>query len=259
MDVIAFLNTHPVFTRDEFALALGYDPAQDGRAVKKSLDYYASTGRIAPIRRGLYASAMPGIAVGHFEVAGKAAADAVIAYHSALELLGHAYTLTSEVHFVTAQRSRPFEFRGTRFHAHRPPASLVAAGQADFGVEEVGGVRTTGFERTFVDVLDRPDLGGGWEEICRAADSIPFVDPDRVIDYCGLLGNATVAAKAGWFLEKHRERWAVREAQLEALERLRPVGAHYFDRSKDHHGRLATRWNLIVPEWIATSAWEEPT
>ncbi|MDO8723214.1 MAG: hypothetical protein Q7J31_13475 [Syntrophales bacterium] len=55
-------------------------------------------------------------------------------------------------------------------------------------------VRVTGLERTFVDVLYRPDLSGSWEEIWRSLETVEFFDLDKVAAYVVLLGNATTAA-----------------------------------------------------------------
>ena len=65
-------------------------------------------------------------------------------------------------------------------------------------------MRVTGLERTLVDVLDRPDLTGSWEEIWRSLESLEFFDIEQVIEYVLLLENATTAAKVGFFLERHR-------------------------------------------------------
>jgi len=57
----------------------------------------------------------------------------------------------------------------------------------NFGVtriERVGiDVRVTGYERTLVDVLDRPEFAGGWEEIWRSLEAVEFFDLDRVVEY----------------------------------------------------------------------------
>jgi hypothetical protein len=38
-----------------------------------------------------------------------------------------------------------------------------------------------------VDVLDRPRLSGGWEEVWRSLETIPFLDLDQVVQYALLL------------------------------------------------------------------------
>ena len=45
-----------------------------------------------------------------------------------------------------------------------------------------------------MDVLDRPDLAGGWEEVWRSLESVEFFDIDQVVRYSLLLENATTCA-----------------------------------------------------------------
>lgn len=59
-------------------------------------------------------------------------------------------------------------------------------------------VKLTGLERTIVDVSDRSDLGGGWEEVWRSLDNVTSIDTALMVEYALLLKNATVFAKA-WF------------------------------------------------------------
>jgi len=92
-------------------------------------------------------------------------------------------------------------FRSKQFRAIAFPKVLKEKKKQSFGVvvaDRLGlDVRVTGLERTLVDVLDRPDLEGGWEEIWRSLESVEFFDLDQVIKYALLLGNATTIAKVG--------------------------------------------------------------
>ncbi len=108
-----------------------------------------------------------------------------------------------------------------------------------------------------MDTLERPDLGGGWEEVWRSLESVEFFAIDRVVEYALLLDNATTVAKVGYFLDQHRERLMVEDRHLEALKSRRPARPHYLDRKGPSKGRLAGDWNLIVPSYIAEHAWEE--
>ncbi len=118
-------------------------------------------------------------------------------------------------------------------------------------------VRVTSLERTLVDLLNRPDLSGGWEEIWRSLESVEFFDLDKVVEYALLLGNATTAAKIGFFLEQHREPLMVEEKHLESLHGLRPRQPHYLDRDKRKSGRLVSGWNLVVPREVFERTWAE--
>ena len=84
-----------------------------------------------------------------------------------------------------------------------------------------------------------------------------FFDLDQVVEYTGMLGNATTAAGVGFFLEQHREVLMVTEDHLRALRRLRPRGPHYLARGAPGRNRLVADWNLMVPEEILNRAWED--
>jgi hypothetical protein len=58
-------------------------------------------------------------------------------------------------------------------------------------------------------------------------------------------GQATLAAKAGVFLERHQQPLGVPEAIVERLHRMRPKQPHYLARKQG--GRMAPGWNLVVP------------
>ena len=136
-------------------------------------------------------------------VASRLAPDAVLAYHTALSFHGRAHSVAERFVFLTATRSRPLAFRTWQFRPVSFTKALCRAHEEFFAVQETERsglpVRVTTLERTLVDVLDRPDLGGGWEEIWRSLGTVEFFNLDRVIEYATLMDNATTAAKVGFF------------------------------------------------------------
>lgn len=196
-------------------------------------------------------------------LASRLAVDAVLGYHTALGFHGKAHSVFQEFHFLTGTTPRPFRFRGQRFRAVAFPQMLMRADKQLFGVEthDRAGldVAVTGFERTLVDVFNRPDLGGGIEEVWRSLATVEFFDLETVTEYALLLGNATTVAKVGFFLEANRERLVVSDAQLARLRRRRPRQPHYFGKRGGGKGRLVAGWNLIVPESVMNQVWEEPS
>lgn len=258
-----FLKAHKIFRIEQFEAATGLS----GSGRKASLDYHRKRGHILPIRRGLYWVVPPGVepdhcAVDPFLVAAHLSADAVLAYHSALELQGRAYSAFNEVQFVSHRRMQPFEFRGTRYRPLIVPPALLRADRVDFGVESIDragiAVQVTGLERTLVDALDRPDLCGGWEEVWRSLEMIEYLNLPAVCDYALALGNATTVAKTGWYLEVNRESLMVDERTLEKLRQRIPASPHYLARGSDEPSRYLSRWNLVVPCSLVERHWEEP-
>lgn len=259
----SFFESHPVFTYNEFVAVLD---SRSKRTRDAILNYYGKTGRLLHVRRGLYVTVPPNIApqrcpVDPYLIAAKLTRDSVLAYHTALELHGRAYSARENFTYLTGYRSRPLSFRGYRFQAVSFPKALKMKHQENFGVTkfERSGVdiRVTGLERTLVDVLDRPDLAGGWEEIWRSLESVEFFDLDRVVEYTLLLDNSTTAAKVGFYLEQHRETLMVKDTHLEQLRQTRPRKPHYMARNGRKRGRLIKDWNLVVPVQILERSWQE--
>ena len=182
-------------------------------------------------------------------LAAKLSDDAVLSYHTALEFHGKAHSVYEQFSYLSDRRSLPLTFRSCRFRCVLFPRALRIKQQKHFGVnlvERAGvGVRVTSLERTLVDVLDRPNLGGSWEEIWRSLESVEFFDLDQVVKYALLLGNATTIAKVGFFLDQHRDSLMVDHAHLEALRKRCPKQPHYLARRES--GRLVRDWNLVVP------------
>jgi len=266
MGLQGFFARHPVFTHQEF---VAFSSAEEPRSVKTLealLAYHCRTGRIVRVRRGLFIVVPPGVKpnacpVDPYLLAAKMSDDAVLAYHTALEFHGKAYSVTEQFQYLTNRASRPLVFRSQRFRGVLFPKKLRDKKEDLYGVKESERagliVRVTSFERTLVDVLDRPDLGGSWEEIWRSLESVEFFELEQVIKYAILLGNATTVAKVGFFLEQHRDTLMANDSHLERLRECRPNKPHYMERNGKRAGRFMAHWNLVVPENVSERSWEE--
>jgi predicted transcriptional regulator of viral defense system len=261
-----FFARHPVFTRAELASSCEEASPCKGRTVDALLSHRAATGSLLRVKRGLYIVVPPGTdpqsaPADSYLLASRMTEDAVLAYHTALELHGVAYSSMERLTFVTEHRLRPLVFRSMEYRAVPVPPPLRREEGRDFGVAVVDrsglDVRVTTLERSLVDVLDRPNLGGGWEEIWRSLEAAPFFDLDAVVEHALLLGNSTTIAKVGFFLEQHREALFVEEKHLKPLRHHAPARPHYLERSARISGTFLGHWNLVVPESIVHRTWEE--
>lgn len=261
-----FFRKHPVFAGHEFAEHLLAGGEVGSRAQEALLAYHRKTGRVVLVRRGLYAVVPAGAdphsyPVDSFLVAAKLTKDAVVSHHTALELHGRAYSVQEHFTYSASRPLNPITFRCHVFRGAKFPKALRRAGKESFGVSTADRagmeVRVASLERTLVDVLNRPDISGSWEEIWRSLECVEFFDLDRVVEYALLLENATTAAKVGFFLEQHREPLMVEDRHLKPLHDLRPRQPHYLERVKREPGRLVSEWNLVVPREVFERAWGE--
>ncbi len=261
-----FLEGHSLFTVGELGRYLTDRGSCNTNTRNSLLAYHRKQGRILRVRRGLYATVPWGMdadsmTVDPYLVAAKMTEDAVLAYHTAMEFHGRAYSVQWRLVYVSASKSLPLSFQSREFRGAPVPRPLLAKGEAMFGVtrHDRSGVelRVTNHERTLVDLLDRPELTGSWEEIWRSLESVEFFNLDQVIAYTRLLGNATTAAKVGFFLEHHREPLMVEEAHLDALRELRPRQPHYLTRGRPKGCQWVKGWNLMIPAEILDQSWGE--
>ena len=260
-----FFAVHPVFTREELVRHLqeSGDGNPNASTVRALLRYHQATGRILSVRRGLYATVTPGSTpssapVDAYLVGALGCPGGVLAYHAALELHGLAYSTFESVQILAPRLQRGWSFRGVEYRPVQPRGSLGDVALT-MGVETMDrqgiNLRVTSVTRTLVDVLDRPDLSGGWEEVWRSLGTLKVVDDGAALAYLDRLGNATTSALVGFYLERHPGVLDTPEETLTLMERLRPKGRQYLDRKEG--GRLAARWNLIVPEALWQRSWEE--
>lgn len=266
MSLLSLFAKQPVLTIEEIRRYALHDSASgSSRTVDSLLTYHVKQGHLVRVKRGLYLTVPTGsdpetCPFDPFLIAAKATTDSVVAYHSALEFFDRAYSTFQRTYFFTSSAMRPFRFRSFEFCGVKFPKTLVTKGKQDFGIKRPSRsgqtIRVASLERTLVDVLDRPDLGGGWEEVWRSLESVEYFDLEVVVEYALLLENATTAAKLGFFLEQHQERLMVDQRDIAKLEERRPRSPHYVDRKGDG-GKFVAKWNLVVPEFLVDLSWEE--
>ena len=250
-----FFSAHPVFDRAEYAAAVGRRP--DDKVVTAMLAQHLHAGNIKRIARGVFAS-VPKHAdsakwsVDRFLAASRLRRGGVIAYHSALELHGCAYTEGHEVQVTAPGEPGVLETADFLCRFIKPPRGFTpkTGGLADgvMVVDRMGlDVRVTTLERMIADLFDRYDLAGGADELFNSLDLVARVDAAALVHYASILGNATAAGALGYWLEREQERLGIESAALQKLRAMAPRQVRYALGAKPGKGRTATGWNVILP------------
>lgn len=261
-----FFSKHPVFTSQEYAEFSEKEKHVGNRAQEALLSYHIKAGNLVRIRRGLFGVVPSGASpdsyvIDPYLIAAKLVDDAVIGYHSALAFYGKSYSVSHQFSALTHTRSSDIFFGEDKFRLVLFPKALRKNKQECFGVKKIlhRGLQlsVTGFERTLVDMLDRPDLSGGWEEIWRSLGLVEYFDLDKVIEYALLLDNMTTIALVGFYLEQRQKELRVKESDLARLEAYRPKQPHYIDKQQRLFNKFNSRWNLMIPVEVIEQAWKE--
>jgi predicted transcriptional regulator of viral defense system len=266
MKIKTFFETHPIFRYEEFAAFMASSCGTlRPESWRQLLSYHQKAGNLIHIRKYIYAvkpMSNQETWLDPYLLASKMTTNAILAYHTALELHGIAYTLFNEFTFLAAKQTLPFNYEMQRFRAISQPKALVMINNTDYGVDVIkrGGmdIRLTCLERTIVDTLDRPDLGGGWEEIWRSLGNVTTFDVEKLIRYTLLLKNSTTTAKVGFFLEQRPAHLEIDAQQIEKLLPHISKQPHYMSRDQSGEGKYIKKWQLIVPISIINQTWEEP-
>lgn len=267
MTIEKFFYDHPVFRHEEFSAWKGQNYTVKEASVASSLRYYVKNGKIITIRRNLYGVVPPNqspdsVTIDPFLIAAKVTTDSVIGYHSALELLGVAYSSFGQFTYITEQKSKSFEFQGQWFQSVSPPIAFQNKANIAANIDIINrqglDLNVTNSARTFVDVLDRIELCGGWEEVYRSITNIAIVSIDEIIEYCLMLNNACLAAKVGYFLSLRQGALTISDEKLQPLLNAKPKSPLYASKRNREKFRLVKRWNILLPISVIDQTWEEP-
>lgn len=249
----AFLERHPVFRTDEFHAVCCADVTPGSRA--NLLNYFVRSGRIVPVRRGIYAVVPKGVSSHGFRpnrylVAACLRTDSVLSHHTALEVLGQAHAMSRTLYEYTAGAPARTTWQGYEFRMLACPLARAAPEKRTVGVvrREIDGltVNVTGPERTLIDCMAKLQYAGGVEEAVVSLRGFPVFKLDLVEACLKILNNARLFATVGAFLDQEARRLFVPDDFLARLAARRPKGRTYIQRS-ERGGVYLKRWNLLVP------------
>lgn len=242
MGVKSYLERTPVFTikdfREKFPSITGYNLLR--RAV--------ASNKVFHIVRGLYASntgRYTDINHDRFEIAARLAPDAVIAYHSALELYGVAHSLTNRVQYYSLEKKKVVTFQSNTYKRYPPPNGHDLLTQT-VNVSDYIAVHITTKEQTLLDCIARLGRGGGAEEVLRSVTGFPYIDVESVKAIAAVMPSSVIA-RIGWLLEQKKGAWDVSEEDLNFLENLLTGTAYRFVSRANKDNGWSKRWKLLLP------------
>lgn len=254
---LRFLESHEVFTLDEFMDAVDPDVSEPTRytnlrnAVRRAQAYRIKRGLYGS-NIGIYRDKVPNVAL----VASKTAADAVVSHHSALEAHGVAHSPLRTVYFTSSSKVSDFEVRGYRFHRVAPP-NVAPAVLRDYETRVRTGdalVPVTSRERTVVDCLTDLRSAGGLEELLRSLGGFTSMSAEGAWRYASALASPTVVARLAWVLDLFGTQWEPDAAVLEEMRVSLGRGTYRLGDPRAP-SRFVARWRLYVPDGLQYEDW----
>ncbi len=254
-----FFSAHPVFRRAEYAAAVGR--CSRDKTVTAMLAQHLRAGNLRRIARGVFASVPKHVdaatwSVDRFLAASRLRQDGTIAYHSALELHGCAYTIGHDVQVIARGEPGIFETADFTCRFIRPPRGFAPPDGIAL-IDRLGlEVAVTTIERTVADLFDRHDLAGDAEELFNSLDLVARIDAEALARHARALGKATAIGALGCWLEREQERLGVPNVVLGELRASMPVQLRYALGAKPGRGKAIRDWNVILPFDVAERRFE---
>lgn len=211
-------------------------------------------GRLVRVKAGLYAAIPIEMEdVDSYEVNRYLLADRLdspcgaIAFHSALEVHGVAYSHHDTVHYLIERRSTSFQFQNI---IYRPVWTENIFGIMNTYVDDLL-VRVTDKERTFLDCLRRLDMCGGLEEYMKSVEGFTLMSAPKILDYLERFNEQSLYQRAGYVLTYLKNKIKVPEDLLAVLRDRVGSNKYYLVPERRHSGgRLMKEWNVFVPRNI---------
>ena len=232
--------------------------------VREEIKYLRSQGWIDNPRRGLYVvnAKKTGKAADPYVLASKMAIDAVLSYHTALELHGVAHTAVfNTLYASTSHRVSPMKYKGKTFRPVVTSARLLDPSLIARTKRAGETIRYSGRELALVQCVDRLQFAGGLDEVLQSVEGFRRIDWNIV---AWLAGASTaddiprdaetkigLLRKTGFVIERHADKWGIPTDFVELLARKVGRGVTYFGTTPKRGGKWIPRWRVIVPPDVA--------
>lgn len=221
-----------------------------------ALRWLIKSAKAQRIKSGLFYFKQPDewfkeqVSVSPWFIAANAVEGSVVAYHSALSLLGTAYSETKEIQVAVGREHsrvpKGFLYQKVNYKYFRSDLS--------FGITEhvvAGGkIKVFDKERLILEGLMHPDKFYGMAEFLTSIEEVKWLDLDHLMDMIKMYPLPTVSMRLGWLLHKYRQKWYVDDSYLSRLKTNRPEDRVFLVNRQRKGNVLEKVWNLMVPKTL---------
>jgi len=171
-----------------------------------------------------------------------------VGYQSAAHLHGAAEQLPFTTFIAVLKQRRPIKVGNNKIQF------ITLRKKKFFGVKEMkyfdSFVNVSDREKTIIDLIDRPDICGGIDEVARTVlNLLEDVDMKKVVRYLRKMRKPVVAQRLGFILEKLDQG----EDALMKIEALKGSHTYLLDPYFPKKGEKSVRWNVIENIKLETS------
>jgi len=221
---------------------------------RKYVKRLVETGKLQPIRKGLYAVLSPFEKPEKHEtdkllIASKIRKEYYLGFHTALECYGSAYSTFNEAYVCVQAKDRfdPFHYGRFTFKPIFTKDTVSYIAEKPYGPSII---KVSGKERTFIECIDRVEYAGGWEECIKSLAELSGINFEKLVALTFNQRKQILFRQVGYFLEYLRNTSPfyehISQDLLEKLKKQVKGSPQYLVRGKP--GELNARWRLYIPE-----------
>jgi predicted transcriptional regulator of viral defense system len=165
-----------------------------------------------------------------------------LSYYTALGLHGLSQQYSTRYYVSTIKQVNHLNYHGNVIYL------VILSKKRFFGYEEIDyreeKIMVSDLERTIVDVLNRPEYAGGFEEILRCLIDVQKMDWDKLLGYIDRMGEKILVNRAGFIFELLKDQVKTPESFLKKLQAELSKNIYYFEKQKK--GKFNEKWKIVV-------------
>lgn len=178
-------------------------------------------------------------------IAAKSFKKAFLSHYTALNLHGLAERYTTQIYVTT-----PYHQRDIYYHdIHIKYVSVLP--KRFFGTKTItysnNTISISDIERTILDVINKPEYAGGWNELIQCLKNLESLDWDKLIAYIKKFENKALARRLVYIFE-HLNTISLPNQIKKQIINYSGTNIYYFDPTKK--GTFEKEWNIIIPKTI---------
>lgn len=171
--------------------------------------------------------------------------NAYISHYSSLSILGLAERYINKVYVSTKKHQRDIIYHDIQIKF------IAVIPSRFFGTTTIEYLNTkiqiSNQERTILDILNRPEYSGGWNEIINCLKNLEAVNWTILLEYIRRFDNKLLARRIGYILDNLENISMPKKIEKEIMK-FSGKNIYYFDSKSG--GEFDKKWNIIIPAKI---------
>lgn len=168
--------------------------------------------------------------------------NAYISHYSSLSMLGLAERYINKVYISTFKHQRNIKYHDIQIKF------IAVIPSRFFGIKTIEyynkKIKISNLERTILDIINKPEYAGGWNEIIDCLKNLEGLNWKLLINYIRKFKNKVLARRVGYILDNLENVTLPKTIEKEIIK-FSGKNVYYFDHKSI--GTFDKKWNMVIP------------